>query len=171
MSTQTSTHIPTHGGLERVIERARATQGVVSSIFSAKQLPTYVLGLTIMAVVTLTERAINAVNTGFAFEWVALSVVALATFGLLANGIVRGTQMTQSWLANYAKRAKAARADVKLWTTAQRDARVMNEILAAQGRTHDSLLDEVPPSQRGSLNVRDDGLAPLAPWMQVTRYY
>ena len=47
----------------------------------------------------------------------------------------------------------------------------MNEILAAQGRSRDALLDEVAPSQRGSLNVRDDGLAPLAPWGQVTRYY
>ncbi len=171
MATQTSTHAPKHGGLERIIERAEATQSVFSNVFSAKQLPTYVLGLTIMAVVTLTERAMDAVDTGFAFEWVVLSVVALATFGLLSKGIVRSTESTQSWFANYAKQAKAARADVKLWATAQRDPRVMNDILAAQGRSRDSLLDEVPAAQRGSLNVRDDGLAPLAPWTQPTRYY
>ena len=171
MSTQTSTHIPTHGGLERVIERAEAAQSVFASVFSAKQLPTYVLGLTIMAVVTLTERALDAANTGFALEWAALSVVALATFGLLANGVVRSTRSTQSWIANYAKQAKAARADVKLWATAQNDPRVMNDILAAQGRSQDTLLDEVPSAKRGSLKVRDDGLAALAPWAQLTRYY
>ena len=172
MSTQTSTHIPTHGGLERIIERAEATQSVFSRIFSAKQLPTYVLGLTIMAVVTLTERAMDAVNTGFAFEWVVLSVVALATFGLLANGIVRGTRSTQTWLANYAKQIRIERADDKLWATAQNDPRVMNDILAAQGRSQDTLLDEAPPSKRSSSpKVRDDGLAALAPWAQLTRYY
>lgn len=171
MSTHTSTHIPTHGGLERVIERAGATQSVVASIFSAKQVPTYVLGLTIMAVVTLTERAMNTVDTGFALEWAALSTVALATFGLLANNIVRGTQAAQRWLAGYTKKAKAARADVKLWATAQSDPRVMNDILAAQGRAQDTLLDERPPSKRDSMKVRDDGLDALAPWPQGTRYY
>lgn len=171
MATQTSTHIPTHGGLERVIERVDATRGVLSRIFSAKQLPTYVLGLTIMAVVTLTERAMDAVNTGFALEWAALSVVALTTFGLLANGITHGTRSAQAWLARYAKQARVARADDTLWATAQRDSRVMNDILAAQGRSQDTLLDEVPPSQRTSLKVRDDGLAALAPWAHLTRYY
>lgn len=167
MSTQTSTHIPAHGGLERAIERAEATQSVASSVFSAKQVPTYVLGLTIMAVVTLTERAMDAVNTGFALEWFTLSIVALASFGLLAKGVVRGTQSAQTWLAAYARRAKAARADAKLWATAQRDSRVMNEILAAQGRAPQALHNEVPASRRSSVNARDDGLAALAPWHQA----
>jgi hypothetical protein len=170
MSTHTSTHIPTHGGLERVIERAEATQSVFASIFSVKQLPTYVLGLTIMAVVTLTERALDAVDTGFALEWAALSVVALATFGLMAKVIVRATLAAQTWLAGYKQRARQARSDEKFWASAQRDPRVMNEILAAQGRS-DALLDEIRPAQRATLTVRDDGLAPLAPWVQATRYY
>ena len=171
MSTQTSTHVPTHGGLERVIERAEATQSVVSNIFSAKQLPTIVLGLTIMAVVTLTERAIDAVDTGFALEWATLSVVALTTFGLLSNGIVRGTKSAQSWFAQRTQRAKTTRADVQLWATAQSDPRVMNDILAAQGRAQDDFLQERTSPPSATLTVRDDGLAPLAPWMQLTRYY
>ena len=171
MSTHTSTHIPTHGGLERVIERAQATQGVFSSIFSAKQLPTYVLGIAIMAVVTLTERALDAVNAGFAFEWLVLSGVALASFGLLSSVIVRGTRAAQSRFAAYAARAKTERADMKLWATAQSDPRVMNDLLAAQGRTQDLTLTEMRPTAKKSLTVEDDGLAPLAPWMQLTRYY
>ena len=171
MASHTSLHVPTHGGLERVIERAEATRSVFSNVFSAKQLPTIVLGVTVMAVVTLTERAMDAVNTGFAVEWAALSAVALATFGLLANGIVRGTQSAQSWFAQHAKRAKDARADVDLWTTAQSDPRVMNDILTAQGRARDLLCEQLPPSKRGSLSVLDDGLAAFAPWQQPTRYY
>jgi E3 ubiquitin-protein ligase DOA10 len=176
MSNHTSTHIPTHGGLDRVIERAEATQGVIASIFSAKQLPTYVLGLTIMAVVTLTERAMDATNAGFALEWAALSVVALATFGLLAKAIVRGTRSAQAWFTDYAKHARQTRADVAMWAAARRDPRTMNDILAAQGR-HEAMQDEriaaprAGHSQHVTKKIADDGLAALAPWAQLTRYY
>ena len=166
----TPSHIPTHGGVERVIERASATRSVFSDIFSAKNVPTYVLGLTIMAVVTLTERALDAVDTGFALEWTILTFVALVTFGLLARMIMRSTRDAQAWFEQYAERARRTRADVKLWETARRDPRVMNEILAAQGRAED-FHDEVAPSMRVTMTVRDDGLAALAPWKQATRYY
>jgi hypothetical protein len=168
--THSAAHIPTHGGLERVIERAEATQGLLSRIFAPKHLPTYVLGITIMAVVTLTERALDAIDTGFAVEWAALSLVALVTFGLFARVIVHGTQAAQTSFAEYAGRARKARADEKMWATAQRDSRIMNDILAAQGRA-DALLDEIAPAKRDTKSVRDDGLAPLAPWFQPTRYY
>lgn len=166
----TPSNFPTHGGLERVIERADATRSVFSHIFSARNLPTYVLGLTIMAVVTLTERALDAVETGFALEWAVLTFVSLVTFGLLARVIMRSTREAQSWYAAHAERARKTRADMKLWETARRDPRVMNEILAAQGRAEE-FHDEVPPSVRVTMTVRDDGLAALAPWKQMTRYY
>ena len=166
-----ATHFHTsHDGLDRFTNGVSAAQGVFSDIFSAKRLPTYVLGVTIMAVVTATERAMNAVDTGFAFEWAILTVVALTTFGLLAKAIVRGTRAMQSWLADYAKAARQTRSDNELWDTARRDSRVMNDILSAQGRT-DRLVPKVPPSQRATESVNDDGLAPLAPWAQMTRYY
>ena len=136
-------------------------------------MPTYVLGVTIMAVVTATERALNAVDTGFTFEWAILTVVALTTFGLLAKAIVRGTRATQSWFADYAKAARQTRSDNKMWDTARRDSRVMNEIMAAQGRS-DCCVDEARPSPRATPvkgTVNDDGLAALAPWAQHTRYY
>lgn len=172
-----ATHFHTsHDGLDRVTDGLYAAKGVVSDVFSAKRLPTYVLGVAIMAVVTATERALNAVDTGFAFEWAILTVVALTSFGLLAGAIHRGTRAAQSWFADYAKTARQARSDVKLWDTARRDPRVMNEILAAQGRS-ESMIDETPsPIKATAANgkkgtVKDDGLAVLAPWAQLTRYY
>ena len=171
MANPSATRMPTHGGLERVIERAEATRNVFASIFSAKQIPTYVLGLTIMAVVTLTERAMDAVNTGFALEWAALSVVALVTFGLLSKVIVSATQSAQTWLATAAQRSKDARADAKLWHTAQRDPRVMHEIVAAQGRVRGVSEVPAPVATVSAKHREDDGLAPLAPWTQLSRYY
>jgi hypothetical protein len=165
-----ATHFPTsHDGLDRFIDGASAAQSLFSDIFSAKRLPTYVLGLTIMAVVTMTERALDATQTGFALEWALLTVVALATFGLLARVVVRSTRATQAWFADYAKHARQTRADVKLWATARRDPRVMNDILAAQGRG-DLMMDQTA-SSKASRPVKDDGLAALAPWAQLTRYY
>ncbi len=169
-----ATHFHTsHDGLDRLTDGVSAAKSVFSDIFSAKRLPTYVLGVTIMAVVTAAERALNAVETGFAFEWAILTVVALTTFGLLARAIVRGTRATQSWFATYANEARQTRSDNKLWATACRDPRVMNDILAAQGR-FDLFVTEVPPSKKASAPkgaVNDDGLAALAPWAQLTRYY
>jgi len=166
-----STHFhTTHDGLDRVVDGASAAKGVFSDIFSARQVPTYVLGLAIMAVVTATERALDAVQTGFAFEWAVLTIVALLTFGLLARVTVRGTRAAQTWFADYTKHARQTRSDVKLWDTARRDPRVMNEILAAQGH-HGHMVDERHPSQVLSGQVNDDGLSPLAPWVQLTRYY
>lgn len=166
-----STHFPTtHDGLDRIVEGASAAKSAFSAVFSAKQLPTYVLGFAIMAVVTATERALDAVQTGFAFEWAILTGVALLTFGLLARFVIRGTRATQAWLASYTKRTRQTRSDIKLWNTARRDPRVMNDILAAQGRSSE-LLAERTSTKVLSGQVDDDGLAPLAPWVQLTRYY
>jgi hypothetical protein len=102
--------------------------------FSPSSPSTYVLGVAIMAVVTLTERALDGANTGFALEWAILTFVALVTFGLLAQIISRATRATMTWLGDYAQHAAKTRADVRLLEMARRDPRVMNEILAAQGR-------------------------------------
>lgn len=172
MATQVSSSIvaPFHGGLNRVIERAAVTQSVFFNIFSAKQIPTYVLGITIMAVVTLTERALPTIGTGFATEWAALSVVALVTFGLFAKLVTSGTHATQAWFADYLLNARENRADAALWVTAQRDPRVMSDIMAAQDRAGFAS-DVVAPSQRNTGGITDDGLAALAPWRQAARYY
>ena len=43
-----------------------------------------------MAVVTLTERALDGIDAAFALEWEILPFVALAAFGLLARINVPG---------------------------------------------------------------------------------
>ena len=117
-----------------IAEQKNTPRSVFFNPFTAKNLPTLVLGLTIMAVVTLTERAIDSTETGFALEWAMLTVVALVTFGLSARVVRHGTRAVQAWCADYAVHAQKTRADVKLWDAARRDPRVMNEILAAESR-------------------------------------
>ena len=94
------------------------------------------------------------------------------TFGLLPRVVVRTTRDTQSWVKTYTAKARAERADQKLWATANRDPRVMNDILCAQGRD-EAMVNELPASQRNKSQANamiDDGHAPLAPWAQATRY-
>lgn len=124
----------THAGLGRLIAGASAAKGAFSDIFSAKHLPTYILAATIMAVVTTVERAIDVAHAGFTFEWAALTIVALLTFGLLSNAVVRSTRASQNWYAEYTGRTQQLRADARLWAEARRDPRVMSDIVAAEGR-------------------------------------
>ena len=139
-----ATHFHTnHDGLDRVVDGVSAVKELFSGnflakLFSSKHLPTYVLLATIMAVVTATERALEALQTGFAFEWALLSIVALVAFGLLANWVDRSTRASQSWYVGYAERTRQIRADLKMWAEAKRDPRVMSDIAAAQGRQDDT---------------------------------
>lgn len=112
-----------------------ATRGAVRpQPFALTSPSTYVLGFAIMTVVTLTERALDGADIGFALEWAILTFVALLSFNLLARVIIHATRASQAWIADYARHAAKTRADVQLLELARRDPRVMNEILAAQGR-------------------------------------
>lgn len=164
----THTHLPTHGGLERVIERSETVKGVLFDTFSAKHLPKLVTGIAIMAVVTATERALDAVDTGFAYEWAILSVVALLSFVLLARSLHVATRVGQHWLAKRAALRRQRRADQKLWAFAKQDPRIMNELLVAEGRADDQL-DETRPTLRA--DAQDDGLAAFAPWPDRVRRF
>jgi hypothetical protein len=130
MATQT----PTHGGLERVIERASTIRRLFDDVFSLDNLPTFVLVLTTMALVTLAERAMDGTDAGFATEWAALSLVALLTLILFATAIRSATRTVQIWISTWLAHARRAREDEKLWACAGQDSRVMNDILWAQGR-------------------------------------
>ena len=55
------------------------------------------LGLNVMAVVTLTESVIDTAETGFALESAMLTEVALVTFALRARVVRNGTRSTQAW--------------------------------------------------------------------------
>jgi hypothetical protein len=154
-----------HGGVERVIERAGTIKQWLARAASAQYVPAYVLGLTIMAVVTLAERALDGTGSGFAFEWIALSAVALLTFVLAADAIGSLTRRAQVgiraivlMLSSAIDRVRKARADEKLWAVAAHDPRVMNDILWARGRSEE-LVDE----------PRVQFVAPAAPAINTTR--
>jgi hypothetical protein len=120
-------------------DHTNRAENTLADTFSTGNLPTWVLGITIMGIVTGVERALDAVDTGFALEWVILSVVALLTFALLARAVVRVTCATQAWFGDYAAHAARTRADVKLLELARCDPNLMREMLDTQQRANTML--------------------------------
>jgi hypothetical protein len=158
----------THGGLERVLTLATEVKQLFSEMLSTKRLPTYILGLTIMAAVTFTERALDRMNTGFAVEWITLSLVALLTFVLCANAVRYATRSVLRWTSSAMVKWRAARADERLWDYAMRDPRVMNEILRAEGREAD-FVDEPRVHIHAPRSAVEPAHVPQAP--MFSRYY
>ena len=136
-----SVHLPTHFGFERVtlekpshISLNRAPKIGTVRTLSNKRLSNVILGLLVMAAVTLTERMLDPTKTSFALEWAVLSVVALVTFTLLAKVVFRMTASARAWLAFYIAEARETRAEQELIWLAKGDRRVMDDIRAARDR-------------------------------------
>jgi hypothetical protein len=159
MATSSSTHFPAHhGGLERIIERAELVKDIVDDAGHGKRVPSIAVGLTIMALVTLTARALDPAQLGFATELIALSAVALLAFVFLSHAIRKVVRATQRLVAETAANFRHARADERMWAYAAQDRRVMNEILWAQNRDEATLVPEplatVHPAQKQALGER-----------------
>jgi hypothetical protein len=143
MATSSSTHFPAHhGGLERVIERAGLVKDIVDDASHGKRVPSIAVGLTIMALVTSTARALDQAQLGFVTELMTLSAVALFAFVFLSRAIRAIVRTTQRLVADTAANFRRAQADERMWAFAAQDRRVMNEILWAQNRDEATLVPE-----------------------------
>ncbi len=136
-----SVHLPTHFGFERVAlekpsytSQNRAPEMNMVSTVSNKRLSNVILGLLVMAAVTLTERMLDPTKTSFALEWAVLSVVALVTFTLLAKIVFRITASARARLAFYIAEARERSAEEELILLAKGDRRVLDDIRAARDR-------------------------------------
>jgi hypothetical protein len=129
-----SVHLPNHFGFERLANDQYALTTAFFRAISKIRLQDVIVGLSVMAVVTLTERALDSVSTGFALEWLLLSVVALITFATMGRAVARGTVSVRMWLNEYFAELQNVRAEVELFRLAKGDRRVMEDIRAARDR-------------------------------------
>lgn len=147
MATSSSPFIrhdtPVHGGVERIIEGAEAVKASVREASSGRRLPSYMVGLTIMIAVTLTARALDETQVGFATELLALSAVALFSFVFLSSIVRAVTRATQRAVTAIAESWSRALLEEQLWAQAAQDPRVMNEIMWAKSRSEVDLVPEV----------------------------
>jgi hypothetical protein len=129
-----SVHLPNHFGFERLANDQYALTTAFFRRLSRIRLQDFIVGLVVMAVVTMAERALDSASTGFAFEWVVLSAVALITFAMLGKIVARGTAAIRAWSVAYLANVRAARAEQDLIWLAKGDRRVMEDIRAARDR-------------------------------------
>ncbi len=129
-----SVHLPNHFGFERLANDQYTLTTAFFRAISKIRLQDVIVGLSVMAVVTMTERALDSVSTGFALEWVLLSAVALITFATVGRAVARGTVSVRTWLDEYFAELRNVRAEVELLRLAKGDRRVMDDIRAARDR-------------------------------------
>jgi MFS superfamily sulfate permease-like transporter len=129
-----SIHLPNHFGFERLANDQYALTTAFFRAISKIRLQDVIVGLSVMAVVTMTERALDSVSTGFAIEWILLSAVALITFATVGRAIARATIFARAWFAEYFAELRSVRAEVELFTLAKGDRRVMEDIRTARDR-------------------------------------
>ncbi len=141
---------PVHAGVERVIEGAHAIRDTVKEAGAGRRLPSYMVGLTVMLIVTLTARALDESQVGFITELLALSAVALLAFVFLSSAVRSLTRLVQSAVSAVSEAISRRLVEERLWAYAAQDSRVLNDILWAQRRDESELVDEPRASSHSS---------------------
>jgi ABC-type nickel/cobalt efflux system permease component RcnA len=130
----TTTNYPTHAGLERLLNTAKAIKGAAATV-TVQRLRQAVFIAALMAIVTFAERNLSLGESGFVFEWVALSLVVLLAFFCtwriaipLANLMARLVKRVNTHFRDQAN-------DRALYAAALQDSRIMGDLMAARGRS------------------------------------
>lgn len=127
---------------------------------SARSLAVMLLAAVVAAMVVLADRLINTWADGHLFlAWVALWVVVFAGMALFAGTARSIAQRTVRSLDGWSETIAQARADARLWSIAQSDPRLMQELQQAVVRERAEAEETV--SATASVNDFSDALAPL----------
>lgn len=127
---------------------------------SARSLAVMLLAAVVAAMVVLADRLINTWADGHLFlAWVALWVVVFAGMALFASTARTIAQRTVRSLDGWSQTIARARADARLWSIAQSDPRLMQELQQALMRER----ADADESLAGATTSSDfsDALAPL----------
>jgi hypothetical protein len=116
------------------------------------------LAAVVAAMVVLADRLINTWADGHLFlAWVALWVVVFAGMALFAGTARNVAQRTVRSLDGWSQSVAQARADARLWNSAQSDPRLMQELQQALVRSR-AEADELVAASESDFS---DALAPL----------
>lgn len=142
------------------VQAAGATAPSTVQTESARSLAVMLLAAVVAAMVVLADRLINTWVDGHLFlAWVALWVVVFAGMALFAGTARTVAQRTVRSLDGWSQTIAQARADARLWSIAQSDPRLMQElqqaVLRERAEVEDSVAGPTP------VNEFSNALAPL----------
>ncbi len=127
---------------------------------SARSLAVMLLAAVVAAMVVLADRLINTWADGHLFlAWVALWVVVFAGMALFAGTARTVAQRTVRSLDGWSQTIAQARADARLWSIAQSDPRLMQELQQAVVRERAEAEEAVGVATQ--VSDFSDALAPL----------
>ncbi len=143
----------THSGVvraEQAVEKARA---IGHTMTGPGSLALLLLSAVVAALVVVADQMMDTWADGHMLAaWVALWAVAFAAVGLFAGATrqlaAKLLSSLDAWSANLARR----RADERLWSIAQTDARLMAELQGAMNRG-DAHLAELNPAQAHAASI------------------
>lgn len=120
----------------RSAERTPALRGMKSGLDSARTLAGMLLAAVVAALLVVADQLIDTWADGHLLVvWVALWTVAFATLAVLAPPLRQLTDATAAVLTRWSRARAARRADEALWSLAQRDQRVMQDLEMAKLRS------------------------------------
>jgi hypothetical protein len=143
----------THPGVVRAEKAVQTVRAIGHSMTGPGSLAVLLLSAVVAALVVVADQMMDTWADGHMLAaWVALWAVAFAAVGLFAGATRHlATKLLSSldaWSAHLARR----RADERLWSIAQTDARLMAELQGAVSRS-DTHLDALNPAQAHAAQI------------------
>lgn len=112
------------------------TQAPAGQTAGHRGLSAMLLAAMVSALIVVADQVIDTwVDGHLMLAWVALWVIGFAALALFAGSAQTLAKATLSALNNWAARSAQARADRRLWASAEADPRIMAEVQAAIDRT------------------------------------
>ncbi|MBP6717258.1 MAG: hypothetical protein KA173_00140 [Rhodoferax sp.] len=112
-------------------------QTPVAQTAGQRGLSAMLLAAMVSALIVVADQLIETWADGhLMLAWVALWVIAFAALALFAGSAQRLAQATLEALNGWAARSAQARADRRLWASAQADPRIMADLQAAMDRSN-----------------------------------
>jgi hypothetical protein len=130
------TNYPTqHAGVERMQAGYSVVRALIRSFTSIRGLSTMLLGAMVATLVLVADRVMDTwADENLLMGWIALWAVVFFAMSLLAGATRNIATRTLNALNAWSARMAQARADERLWESAQHDPRIMAEIRQAQAR-------------------------------------
>lgn len=119
---------------------ARADQAVRQPAVRSgvKGLAAMILAAAVAALVIAADRLIDTwADEHLFYAWVLLWAVVFAGLALFAGTARQLAQRVMPWLDGWSQAIAEARAEMRVWEAAQRDPRLMQELVAARQRDAD----------------------------------
>jgi hypothetical protein len=145
-----------HPGVVRAESVFHAARELRRGFDSTKGLSTMLLAAIVSALVVVADQLVDTWADGHLMTaWVMLWAVAFGAIALFAGAARRVAAVTVKSLDAWSFRVAQARADERLWTTAQHDPRVMADLKSAMERSEVASPVAAPVASKPYFSVRE----------------